>query len=711
MAYPGDPLADTTGLDQPFVPTDPADLVLFRARQAAAAQQGQAAPQVPATAQAPAPAPAQEDLTFPLAREAYAQYAGATQGRFAPMQSMSPVQQPQADMTFPLARESYAQYAGATQGRFAPMRSIAPVQPTQAVEGEPTMAAAPVADDQAFDLARQSYAQYAGATQGRFAPLQSMSPPQQPGPQVPQFTDPLMYLAQSGLETGAETPPSPMTGFGERMQTTPLAALPPQRDLSALTDQLVGQVPMVGTRRVRLDADVERGVGQQEAALRKLERQYTGLETQASTLEDEYARRSDAYRAGLGELAARGEQMRGARGVERQIEAQQMAAAQMAFDANRVYQDLSQSPLQTGGLALAAGIVQGLQGYAGQDKPNAIMAAVQDAAQRDLANQVEQYKRMQAGQQVARNNFIEARQSLQDDQQALQVAAMATLDQITKGLEFIKARTLRAKERADIDVVIGKNRAEIGMEKTRLDSQAAGRELDAMKSNQDAFARIAAARQHAAMKMAELDQNSRQKAEDRIAQFIATEQGGAWSSALSGVAQFYQILNDQTQKGKTPEQLRGLIAQDTLSILREAFNAARGETGTSGAAYQAFNRVLSDGVGKMQSPEKREVMQAISSIYGAYARDQAGKSRTASELAQILNRVDPGNPDSVYRFVRDVLVDIDDKYKMQRTASGNGAAVWDATYGTRINVAKEINNQIVDAFETAAKFAQPPRKR
>lgn len=669
MAIPGDPLADTTGLDQPFTPTDPTDLALFRAMQASTQQPGQAAPQAPVV-------PAQGDLTFPLARESYAQYAGMTQGRFAPMQSMAPVQEAPAS-----------------------------------AQAAPAMAATPVADDLAFPLARESYAQYAGATQGRFAPMQSMVPPQPQGPQVPQFTDPLMYLAQSGFETGAETPPSPMTGFGERMQTTPLAQLPQQRDLSALTDQFAGQIPMIGTRRVRLDADVERGVGQQEAALRKLGQQYMGLEDQAAALENEYSRRSDMYRAGLGELAARGEAMRGTRAAERQVESQQLAAAQMAFDANRVYQDLSQSPLQTGALALAAGIVQGLQGYAGQDKPNAIIAAVQEAAQRDVANQLEQYKRMQAGQQAARNNFIEARQALQDDQQALQVTAMATLDQISKGLDFVKARLARAKDRADIDVAQGRLRTEIGLEKTRLDTQAASRELEASKSNQDAFARIAAARQQAVMKMAELDQNARQKAEDRVAAFIATEQGAAWSSALSGVAQFYQILNDQTQRGKTPEQLRGLIAQDTLSVVREAFNAARNESGTSGAAYQAFNRVLSDGIGKMQSPEKREVMQAISNIYGAYARDQAGKSRTAAELAQILNRVDPGNADSVYRFVRDVLADIDDKYKMQRTAAGGGAAVWDATYGTRINVAKEINNQIVDAFETAATFAQPPRKR
>lgn len=524
------------------------------------------------------------------------------------------------------------------------------------------------------------------------------------------YTAPGVSVATGGPvipSMGEEIRPSPIEGFGERMETTPLSLPQQQQDLGALTEQLTGTIPMVGARRVRLDADVERGVGQQERALQSLGAEYAAMEEDIRRGERQYIKSSQMYRKGLGELAARGEAMRGTRGVERQIEAQQMAGAQMAFDANRVYQDLSQSPLQTGMLAVTAGIVQGLQGYAGQDKPNAILAAVQEAAQRDVANQVEQYRRMQAGQQVSRNNFIEARQALQDDQQALQVTAMATLDQINKGLDFMKARLLRAKERADIDVVQGKLRAEIGLEKTKLDSQAASRELDAAKSNQDAYARIASARQAAAMKMAEMDAASRKKAEDHVGAFVTTEKGGAWSNALSGVTQFYQLLSREAQAGKTPEQLRGLIAADTMQVIREAFTAARQGTGTAAAAQQAFDKVMADGIAKMQTPEKREVMQAIANVYNAYVREQAGKSQTASELVGVIKRVDPSNPDAVYRFVGEILRDVDDQYKTVRAASPSAAPVWDVTYGTRINVAKEINNQLVDSFANQQRLVKP----
>lgn len=517
--------------------------------------------------------------------------------------------------------------------------------------------------------------------------------------------------AAAGGTAAAQAPGSNIEGFGQMMQITGRPTEAPSVDLNKYTADLAAQIPMVGAAQVRLDPGVAAGVKYQQDALRNLQKLYSGEEEKISDLERDYAQASGQYQLGLQKLSARRGSMDRARNVERGIEAANQAAAEMRFDANRVYSQLAQSPLETGALAIAAGIVQGLQGYAGQDKPNVVLEAVQQAAQRDLANQVEQYKRMQAGQSYTRNAFIEARQQLQDDQQALQVAAMARLDQISKGFSFIRDRLVRAKDRADMDVTIGKLDTAVAEERTKLAVQNADRQLHANIANQNTMQHIFTASARAMADMQKMTAAQRLKAEQHIADFAKTDEGKGIRESLDSATAFYTAINNLVEKGATPKDLRAVIEQDTLTTLRKALLSAKSETGTKGAVYEAFNRTLAEGIAKGSfSPEKREMQQLIAQVFTSYARAQLGKSQTSTELVKALEAFDPQNADSVYRFIGRMVNDADSMVRQQINIMPSSAPVWYNAYGKQIDIAKTVNNNIVNAFQNLQGLQQPDRQ-
>ncbi len=501
------------------------------------------------------------------------------------------------------------------------------------------------------------------------------------------------------FDTTEATPPPATpdtTSFGERaLMGAPQG--PQMYDLEADTRALVKGIPMVGAQRVNLDKLQVEGANQMGAALSKLGQEYATLGQRAAAGEERYMQEYDKYRTGLGELAARGETMRGVRGIERQIEAQQNAAAQMSFDANRVYREFASNPLNTGALALAAGIVQGLQGYAGQDKPNAIIAAVQDAAQRDVANQMEQYKRMQAGQQTARNNFIEARQALQDDQQALQLTAMATLDQISKGLDFVKARTLRAKERADIELAQGKIEMDLGAAQVQLLTDFANRSLTAAMANQREASDIAQKMINARDSFNKQTQAAQQHAIDSIRAFLKTEDGQAMTEGLTNVTNFYQELAAMKRNGASDKEIFAAISQDFLgdltNNLRIAANNVKGQDGN--ALARAFEGLTAETIANATlSPEERKVRGMVANSFQAYLRQTLGKSQTSPELVNARLVVNLKDPQSVLNFMNNIVTNAQQSYQQQVRIDPVAAPKWYEAYGSMIDTANAYYNSI-----------------
>lgn len=496
------------------------------------------------------------------------------------------------------------------------------------------------------------------------------------------------------------------TSFGERaLLGAPKG--PQMYDLEADTRALVKGIPMVGAQRVGLDPLQVEGANQMGAALAQLDQQYEALGKRASAGEERYMQEYDKYRTGLGELAQKGEAMRGARAVERQIETQQTAAAQMAFDANRVFQDLSQSPVQTGALALAAGIMQGLQGYAGQDKPNAIIAAVQDAAQRDVANQMEQYKRMQAGQQAARNNFTEARQALQDDQQALQVTAMATLDQISKGLDFIKARTLRAKDRADIEQAQGKIKIELGDARVKLATDYANRALTAAMANQREASDIAQKMINARENFNKMTEEQKQRAIVRVADFLKSEDGQAMTLGISNVKNFYEELAKMKKGGASDKEMFKALSQDFLgdltNNLRIAANNVKGQDGN--ALGRAFEGLAAETIANASiSEEERKLRGMVANSFQAYLRQTLGKSQTSPELVNARLVVNLKDPQSVLTFMNKIIENSQVFYQQEARVDPAAAPKWYEAYGSLIDMANSSYNSIGAPVRESAKL-------
>lgn len=509
------------------------------------------------------------------------------------------------------------------------------------------------------------------------------------------------------FETPAQPTQQPFSGvdsFGRTQPLIGLSAPDQQMDLNKYQNDELARIRLVGAQNVKLDPRIAQGAAQQQGSLEQLKQYYAGMEPRLQAAEAKYQQESDRYRTGLGELDKKRVAMQQARGVEQGIEAQQLASSEMRFDANRVYADLAQSPMQTGALALAAGIVQGLQGYAGQDKPNAIIAAVQEAAQRDVTNQLEQAKRGQAAREGSRNSFMEARQMLQDDEQALQVAAMASLNQIAKGMDFLKGRMLRAKDRSDIDTAIGKIMIDIGKAQTDLSEKNADRQLRAAISNQGVESEIAKARISTATALQKMSFEQRQKAAEAVRTFSLSEPGTALTKSIDSISRFYGLLDKYTKAGMKPDELRGLIEKDTLTAIKSAVQAAANKpaTGPGSAIANAFMESLSNEMAKATfSPEKREMQQAVQEILLSFARSEAGKSRTASEMQGILQTADLGSADSVYRFVGNLIGDARSVYNQQVNLDKTAKPAWDEAYGLAINEASIRNNNVVNAFENA----------
>lgn len=528
------------------------------------------------------------------------------------------------------------------------------------------------------------------------------------------YTAPGVYVTPDGIfsdSAQAKAPKSSIEGFGQLMPISGQPVQPKDVDLNKYTGDLAAQIPSVGAQRVGLDPGVVAGAKYQQEALRNLEKLYSGEEKNIAELEADYNKEAKAYQLGLEKLSTRRGDMARARNVERGIEQANLAAAEMRFDANRVYSQLAASPLETGALAIAAGIVQGMQGYAGQDKPNAVLEAVQQAAQRDLGNQIEQYKRMQAGQSYTHNAFIEARQQLQDDQQALQVAAMARLDQIAKGFGFVRDRMVRAKDRADMNVLIGKIDSAVAEERTKLAVQNADRQLHADIANQSTMQHIFQAEAKAMADMQKMTTAQRLKSEQHIADFAKTEEGKGVRESVDSAAAFYTAINKLVEAGATPKDLRAVIEQDTLTSLRKALLAAKAEPGTKGAVAEAFNRTLAEGIASATfSPEKREMQQLIAKVFTSYARAQLGKSQTSTELVKALESFDPQNADSIYRFIGNMVADADSMVQQQVNIMPSSAPIWYNAYGKKIDIAKTVNNNIVRAYQNLQELAQPGQR-
>lgn len=474
----------------------------------------------------------------------------------------------------------------------------------------------------------------------------------------------------------------------------------------ALQEEAPLQASGISAPQIGMDPRYAQGITERQNTLRDLQALLTKGEDPINKQEDAYTKRMGEYATDLGKLQTKRETLDTTRGVERQIESADMARTAMRFDANRVFSDVASSPLGTAGLAIASGIVQGLNGYAGQDKPDAILSAIKDAATRDVGNQVKMSEAGEKSRLGSKNAYDEAIKSGADKQEAVRLAAMASLDQIGKGLDFMKARQVRAKDRADLEIASGALKSEAGKEFTNLAFKAGEMRLTAAIANLTNSTHLQVAQAQARRDFHRMAYEVQEKARSHVGTYMLDpDKGGAVLKNLTNAQAFYVEAKKGVDSG---EQLQDLVARDWLTTLSQKLTQAGSATDKSkGALMATFELEAGLAMKKDWSPAKKAVMSTVARMYSDRLREQLGKSQTTPELAAQSIVTDLKDPDSVMSFVRNTVNDANKTYQNQvNIAPREYRPVWDSALGGDIRLAFALEKEVFSGQKSTAGVKQ-----
>ena len=460
------------------------------------------------------------------------------------------------------------------------------------------------------------------------------------------------------------------------------------------------QASGIGAPQVKMDPRYAQGIEDRQKTLGDLQALLKEGEAPINKQEDAYTKRMGEYATDLGTLQKKRGELDTARGVERQIESADMARTAMRFDANRVFSDVASSPLGTAGLAIASGIVQGLNGYAGQDKPDAILSAIKDAATRDVGNQVKMSEAGEKSRLGSKNAYDEAIKSGADKQEAVRLAAMASLDQIGKGLDFMKARQVRAKDRADLEIASGALKSEAGKEFTKMAMDNAAMRLQASIATLSNSTHLQIANATSRREYMHMSYAAQEKAKAAVGAYMTdNDKGGAILKNISNAQDFYSEL----KKGlDNKEKLEDLVARDWLTTLTAKLTQSGSLTGKDkGALQSTFELEAAAAIKDSWSPEKKAVMSSIARSYSDHLREQLGKSQTTVELAAQSLVTDLKDADSVMRFMRKNVDGAAKQYETQVSIAPEHKPVWDAALGNQIQLAYALEKDALSGGKSA----------
>jgi hypothetical protein len=233
--------------------------------------------------------------------------------------------------------------------------------------------------------------------------------------------------------------------------TGPTAQDEIKRRLAALDAFYAG---MRGAPQVSMNEDMRKGIAGEQAAMRGvigvMEGQQAGQEAARAGLQTEGAK----YLQGLQGLQAQQTQDFAARRQQMAADEAALAQAREQFDPSRTLREIGKSPVSTGALTFAAGLVGALKGAAGQMGPNEILQEVDKAVERDTQTQMQKYNMLTQGIQTGRSNFGDLIKMGASEQEALAMTAMASMDQHRRALEFAQQRITGATEKGALQKAI-----------------------------------------------------------------------------------------------------------------------------------------------------------------------------------------------------------------------------------------------------------------
>lgn len=432
--------------------------------------------------------------------------------------------------------------------------------------------------------------------------------------------------------------PSPGQSAGDILRMTPGAgatgpAAPTERDLmDAEYQSLYKQYQnMRGAPVVGMNKDILQGIAGQQAAMRGV------IGAMGAEVPGQEAARAgqmaagQRYIEGLQKLQGEQAQLFGARRQAMADDEARMAQAEKSFDASRVIREVGKSPLSTGALSFAAGLVGALKGQAGDMSPNQILGEVDKAIERDVLNQQTEYGRMKEGIAGRRTNFLDAMRMGASENEALAASTLASMDQHKRALEFAEQRITGAKEKGAIQQAISQLDMQRGKMKMDLDLKNAANYVAMNKARLSGMADILQARQ----KLLGMDPETRDKAVN-LARGIMDDKFTEATDKAMAVGNVRKLMKDvpYADQKKVWDTSIGKILMNAAQA-QEARNAGK----DGNAVLQAVGSYIAGQMKSAYTQDQKDLLNKTQEIVNVILKARSGGSVTDGEaLRDLLSR-------------------------------------------------------------------------
>lgn len=392
-----------------------------------------------------------------------------------------------------------------------------------------------------------------------------------------------------------------------------------QAQLAMLRAQIMGmRAPSVGMNKYQI-----RGFEGQQGALGE---QISAMNAEQPDIDAARAGMQQVgqqYIGGLEKLNAQRQGVNDARRGAMAEDERKLAAAENTFDASRALRGMGDSPVSTGVMSFAAGLVGALKGEAGDMSANQVLAEVDKAVERDVMNQKEQYSRMLQGQTTARSNFHDARQMGADDNEALAASTMASMDQHKRALQFAEQRVSGAREKASLKGAI-----------YALDGQRGKLQMDLDLKNAAAQGSVNAAKMQALMLLKA--GNAGMSLDDQIKQgnaYNAATKDDRWqtsSRSLQSIAEMRKIQSEIPL-----EKQAELWNTGVSKVIREALDKIAASP-DSGTAIAAISKYIGAQFKSDMTNDQRKMLSFAQGMINNRLKDISGGSVTTGEQVRDL---------------------------------------------------------------------------
>jgi hypothetical protein len=385
---------------------------------------------------------------------------------------------------------------------------------------------------------------------------------------------------------------------------------------------------MRGAPVVGMNKDILQGIAGQQAAMRGV------IGAMGAEVPGQEAARAgqmaagQRYIEGLQKLQGEQAQLFGARRQAMAEDEARMAQAEKSFDASRVIREVGKSPLSTGALSFAAGLVGALKGQAGDMSPNQILGEVDKAIERDVMNQQTEYGRMKEGIAGRRTNFLDAMRMGASENEALAASTLASMDQHKRALEFAEQRITGAKEKGAIQQAISQLDMQRGKMKMDLDLKNAANYVAMNKARLSGMADILQARQ----KLLGMDPETRDKAVNLARGIMDDKFTDATDKALA-VGNVRKLMKDipyKDQKEVWDNSIHKILMN--AASQQEARNAGK----DGNALLQAMGSYVSNAMKTAYTQDQKDLLNKTQGILNVILKSRSGGSVTDGEALRLL---------------------------------------------------------------------------